>query len=111
MGLENRGTHAEIRQQTADYLKTGGDRQNSATYGFVPEENRANIAQAIATPGQYTELAEDAVTYAAFALGVRIEIIDETGASRYTYPVDQTEPDIVLARAKDHFFLRVREHS
>ncbi|WP_298966763.1 SET domain-containing protein-lysine N-methyltransferase [uncultured Roseibium sp.] len=90
--------HAELRQATAAYAATRP--------GHVTPE----AVRAIATPGEYTGPAEIGPQLAAFAHNVRIGVVLENGdISELNYDSRNGEqPQIMMARANDHFFLAYR---
>ena len=87
--------HAAFRQRTANYAATH------------PEYATPAMAQAIATPGEYTGSADSGPDLGARAHRVGIAVILENGTVReLNYESNRGEqPNITMARASDHFFL------
>lgn len=122
-GLQNRGNHADIRQMTANYAShPHPEEYNNPIYlANNRGDNGTNeTANAIAQNGNYTGLADSGPHLAARALEFSFQVIEENGSRTHVNynPNDPANPDdpdgprqapdLVLARAHDHFFLMER---
>ena len=119
-GIGRPDDHATLRQETANYAShTQAD--TFAPVGLTIEQMRAtrnpasanmDTVNAIARPSNYTGLAAAGPELAAHAQGVRVLVINESGAGtglNHNVGNDQA-PDVILALSRDHFFLAVPQN-
>ena len=119
-GIGRPDDHATLRQETANYAShTQAD--TFAPVGQTIEQMRAtrnpasanmDTVNAIARPSNYTGLAAAGPELAAHAQGVRVLVINESGAGtglNHNVGNDQA-PDVILALSRDHFFLAVPQN-
>ena len=119
-GIGRPDDQATLRQETANYAShTQAD--TFAPVGQTIEQMRAtrnpasanmDTVNAIARPSNYTGLAAAGPELAAHAQGVRVLVINESGAGtglNHNVGNDQA-PDVILALSRDHFFLAVPQN-